>query len=141
MRAPFTQLYLHCVWATWDRLPLLTARLQPAVYAEVQARCELLACKPLAIGGLADHVHVLVALSPGVAVAQLVKELKAAAAPLIARRVQTGHFMTWQDTYGALSVGPADVARACRYVEQQPAHHAQNELWEEWERTQTYGEA
>jgi hypothetical protein len=38
MRAPYTELYLHCVWATWDRLPLITDEIEGAVYAAIHAK-------------------------------------------------------------------------------------------------------
>lgn len=60
MRAPFTQLYLHCVWATWDRMPLVVPQIEQAVYGAVLAKSRELNCEPLAIGGMPDHVHLLV---------------------------------------------------------------------------------
>ncbi|MBD1808358.1 hypothetical protein H6F98_23300 [Microcoleus sp. FACHB-SPT15] len=35
MRANLTQLYVHCVWATWDRLPLITPDIQEVIYASM----------------------------------------------------------------------------------------------------------
>jgi hypothetical protein len=37
MRAPYTQLYLHCVWGTWDRLPLITPAIEQRLYAAIAA--------------------------------------------------------------------------------------------------------
>lgn len=42
MRANFTQLYVHCVWATWDRLPLITPDIQKEVYADIIRQCDCL---------------------------------------------------------------------------------------------------
>lgn len=57
MRAPFTQLYLHCLWATWDREPLVTAQIEQPVYAFILAKTRELRCAPIAIGGTSDHLH------------------------------------------------------------------------------------
>lgn len=35
MRDNYTQLYIHCVWATWDRLSIITPDIQSAIYAEI----------------------------------------------------------------------------------------------------------
>lgn len=32
MRAPYTQLYLHIIWATWDRLPLITPEIENRIF-------------------------------------------------------------------------------------------------------------
>jgi putative transposase len=63
MRSRFTQLYLHSVWATWDRMPLLVPTIEQTVYAAILAKCRQLDCEPLAIGGTADHVHLSVRFS------------------------------------------------------------------------------
>jgi hypothetical protein len=52
MRSRFTQLYLHSVWATWDRMPLLVPAIEQTVYAAILAKCRQLDCEPLVIGGM-----------------------------------------------------------------------------------------
>ncbi len=135
MRAPFTQLYLHCVWATWDRLPLLTPKIEQAAYAAILDKCRELKCEPLAIGGMPDHVHLLVRLHTTVAVADLLKEIKGASSHLITHQVAPGEFFKWQGAYGAFTVSKDNVPDVKAYVEQQKQHHARNDLWGEWEQT------
>ena len=57
MRAPYTQLYVHLVWSTWDRLPLVTPALESGIYAAITAKCKEMQCDPIAIGGIEDHVY------------------------------------------------------------------------------------
>ena len=56
MRKPYAQLYVHLVWATWDRLPLIDRALQPRIYRCIQAEALNLGCEFGAIGGIEDHV-------------------------------------------------------------------------------------
>jgi len=95
MRAPFTQLYLHCVWATWDRLPFLTPQLEQPIYAAILAKCHELKCEPLAIGGISDHVHLLIRLHTTVAVADLLKDVKGASSHLVTHVITPGEFFKW----------------------------------------------
>jgi putative transposase len=60
MRAPFTQLYLHCVGATWDRLPLLTPDVEETVYAAVHAKCREMNCETHAIGVWSEWEHTFI---------------------------------------------------------------------------------
>ena len=76
MRRPYTQPYLHTVWATWDRLPLICEAVETRLYSTISEKCSQLKCKPLAVGGVEDHVQLLVRLHGSVAVARLVKEVK-----------------------------------------------------------------
>ncbi len=87
MRAPFTQLYLHCLWATWDREPLVTAQIEQPVYAFILAKTRELRGVPIAIGGTADHVHLLVRWSPTVSVAELIGEVKGASSHFVAHQL------------------------------------------------------
>lgn len=135
MRAPYTELYLHCVWATWDRLPLITDEIEGAVYAAIHAKGTELQCPCLAIGGMPDHVHVLVRLHATVAVADLLKGIKGASSHLVTHMVQPGEFFKWQGAYGAFTVSKQDVPQVMAYVQRQKQHHAGNELWGEWEQT------
>ncbi len=139
MRAPFTQLYLHCVWATWDRQPLLTPQLEQPVYAVVLSKCHELKCEPLAIGGMPDHIHLLVRLHTTVAVADLLKEVKGASSHLVTHVITPGEFFKWQGAYGAFTLRKEDAPVVKGYIERQKEHHARNELQQEWEQTMIEG--
>jgi putative transposase len=56
MRDPFARLFVHLVWATWDRLPLLTPAIRPLVYRCLAAEAHRLNAQTIAIGGIEDHV-------------------------------------------------------------------------------------
>jgi REP element-mobilizing transposase RayT len=135
MRAPFTQLYVHCVWATWDRLPLLTAQIEQAVYAAILDKSRELKCEPIAIGGMPEHVHLLVRLPTTLAVADLVKEIKGASSHLVTHRLTPGEFFKWQGAYGAFTVSPDHIEDVRTYVVRQKEHHAANDTVAVWEQT------
>lgn len=135
MRAPYTELYLHCVWAIWDRLPLITTGAEPTLYRAIRAKCVELKCPCLAIGGMPDHIHVLARLHSTVSVADLLKEVKGASSHLITHMTQPGEFFKWQGGYGAFTVGKADAPAVTAYVEHQKQRHAAHELWDDWEQT------
>ena len=140
MRSPYTQLYLHMVWATWDRLPLITEAIKPRLYAAIAAKCRELKCVPLAIGGIAGHVRVLVGLHTTVAIATLVKEIKGASSHLVTHEIAIGEFFKWQGSYGAFTLRKSEVPNVVAYIERQAEHHAAMDLWEEWEQTATEDE-
>jgi len=140
MRAPYTQLYLHCVWATWDRLPLLTPRIEPHVRACILAKCQELKCVPLKLGGIEDHLHVLVRLHTTVAVATLVKEIKGASSHLVTHEIAPGEFFKWQGAYGAFTLAKEAVLAVSAYIERQREHHVAQTLLIDWERTETEDE-
>jgi len=134
MRAPYTQLYLHCVWATWDRLPLITPTIEARLYAAIAAKSRELKCEMIAIGGDVDHVHVLERFPTTLAVATLLKEVKGSSSHLMAHEVTPNEFFKWQGAYGAFTVSKDAVKSVAAYISNQKAHHAAKSLIDDWER-------
>jgi len=140
MKSPFTQLYLHCVWSTWDRLPLLTSEVEQAVYASIIiGKSKELKCLPLAIGGMPDHIHLLVRLHTTVAVADLIKEAKGASSHLVNHKISPGEFFKWQGCYGAFTLAKEAVPAVKAYIDQQKRHHGEGNIFTEWEVTEETG--
>lgn len=133
MSKAFTQMYLHCVWATTQRLPLLTPDIEPGVYACIAAKCRELDCSPIAIGGIEDHVHLLVELSTGIEVRKLMKDVKGASSFLVSHELTPDVFFRWQTGYGAFTVSHKDVPAVKAYIKNQKTHHATRTLVREWE--------
>ena len=123
MREPWTELYVHLVWATWDRLPLLRPEFAQHVYSCLQEDCHRLKCEAIAIGGVEDHVHVLVRMHPAISVSDLVKQLKGSSSHLVTHRLQSGEPFKWQGAYGAFSVAKSEVPIVRRYIQNQEEHH------------------
>ena len=134
MRAPYTQLYVHAVWATWDRLPLITPEIELRLYGVIHEKCRELNAYPLALGGIEDHLHLLTRLPTTLAVATLAKEVKGSSSHLISHEITPDKFFKWQGAYGAFTLAKADVPRVIDYIRNQKQHHANQNLWQDWER-------
>ncbi len=123
MREPFTQITLHAVWATWDRLPLLQGDIQEAVYDCIQAECAHSKVELLAIGGVEDHIHVLARLPVSLGIPDFIKQIKGSSSHLITHQVRPDAFFKWQGAYGAFTLAKSDVPRLRAYILNQRQHH------------------
>ncbi|HEX8691905.1 MAG TPA: IS200/IS605 family transposase [Longimicrobium sp.] len=121
MREPYTQLYLHVTWSTWDRLPLITPDRQPVVYASIQQQCSVLGADVLAIGGIEDHVHVLLRFRPTHSISHLVGRMKGASSRVVEQASREP--FKWQGAYGAFTVSKRGVPVVRDYVLNQTEHH------------------
>jgi len=137
VRSPYTQLYLHLVWATWDRLPLITPDIEDSLYAAMAEKCREHKCVPIAIGGIDDHVHVLVRLHTTVSVATLVKEVKGASSHLVTHVLKPQGFFKWQGSYGAFTLARDDVPEVEAYVRGQKEHHRVGHVLDAFETCET----
>jgi len=120
-------LFVHLVWATDRRRPLLQPSLEADLHEYIQLKSRVLRCPVLAIGGMPDHVHLLVELHPTLSVSALAKEIKGTSSHA-ASRLGAGRDFSWQTGYGAFSVSRRDLPRATAYVLCQKEHHAAGTL-------------
>jgi len=131
---PFWRLYYHLVWATKERRPLITGNIEAEVHGHLTGKADALDAIVHAVGGIDDHVHMLVSIPPKVSVSDFVGQLKGASAFHINHMPDSLGNFGWQRSYGAISVGPAGLARAIAYVRNQKEHHAQGTTIEALER-------
>lgn len=134
MRRAGVAIYVHVVWATWDRLPLLAGEFERAVHRAIGAKCEELGAEVIALGGVEDHVHLLVALPATIALADFVGKVKGASSHLATHRaLPDSAFFKWQGAYGAVSVSPRDLPEISGYIARQKEHHTTGGLVPDWE--------
>ncbi len=134
MRQAGTAIYIHIVWATWDRLPLLLGELERRTHRAIAAKCAELGGKLVALGGVEDHVHLLVGLPATISLAEFVRQVKGASSHLATHEAHPTHgFFKWQGAYGAGSVSPGSLPEVSAYIAHQREHHAANTLQPEWE--------
>ena len=136
MPTSYYQVFIHLIWGTWDRLPLISEQIRPRLYAALIAKCQAHQCVALAVGGVENHVHLLVKLHSTISVADLVKELKGSSSHLITHEIAPDEFFKWQGSYGAVSVNPAEIDVVERYIKNQKQHHAAQELVLTWEKVE-----
>ena len=96
--------YLHFVWATRQRLPLLSEAWEAAVYAYILKVCQDDGCELIAIGGMLDHLHLLVNFSNKVSFAQFVQHVKGGTSRLINGTLEPEFNFVWQKGYAVFSI-------------------------------------
>ena len=124
---------MHLVWATHKREPLLTASVEPRIHGCISGEARRLGCTVLTIGGVADHVHLLITLPSAVSVAQVARQAKGVSSKLGGELAGALSFFRWQEGYSAFSISRSHVSRVTAYVERQKEHHATGRLWADWE--------
>jgi REP element-mobilizing transposase RayT len=116
-------MYYHIIWATKNRLPLITPSIENQLYPYLVRKAAGLGAYVYAINGWNDHIHMIVAIPPKLAVAEFVKDLKGASAHEINLLHHQEDNFGWQRGYGVLSLGERQKATAEAYVNNQKVHH------------------
>jgi putative transposase len=139
MRHNKLALYLHLVWATWDRLPSISPGMERGLQRLIESRFQDMGCKVLALNTLPEHVHTLVSFPTTITIAEMVKQVKGNSSKFINDTWQPSAPFKWQGSYGAFTVSRWDIDQILNYVRNQKDHHHTGELTLEWEETYEEG--
>lgn len=130
----YTQLYYHLIWTTRRREPVLATPVEPVVYDAIRWKAVELGSAIYALDGTADHVHLVVAIQPRVAIDSFVRQVKSAATARFNGRAPEEP-LHWDAEYGAMSFDGKRLPHVIAYVSRQKAHHAAMTLIPVLERT------
>ncbi len=135
MQGTFTRLYIHLVWSTWHRLPIIDNVIIKNLYKSIANKCRKMHCIPISIGGTDNHIHLLVSLHPTVSVSQLVKSVKGSSSHRMTHEIAPNKFFKWQRGYGAFTVSKEDLSIVKEYIQNQVENHSAHQLMPDWEPT------
>ncbi len=124
--------YVHIVYSTKYRLPVIKPPVESELHAYLGGICNSMGCPVINVGGYTDHVHILCMLSQKIPLMKLVQELKASSSKWIKNQGEEYKNFYWQDGYGAFSVNPSQVERVNSYIRNQHAHHSKKNFKEEF---------
>jgi putative transposase len=131
MPATYCNLHYHAAFSTKDRYPLITKDWRDSLHAYLGGILRRLNGVPLAIGGIEDHVHVLMGLRATHAVASVMREVKAGSSEWIHSTVGKKSFV-WQPGYFGVTVSPSQVERVKHYILRQEEHHLHKTFEQEY---------
>jgi REP element-mobilizing transposase RayT len=132
MSDAYVSTLMHCVFSTKDRRKLLSASVRERLFAYLGGLAREAGMKAPAVGGVEDHVHILLSIPAVLPVAKAVQHLKGASSKWIARAFPHMHGFAWQAGYGAFSVGVSQTADTVRYINRQEEHHRRRTFEDEF---------
>jgi REP element-mobilizing transposase RayT len=128
----FTSNLCHCTFSTKGRQPCITADLQARLWPFIGGIARENGMTARAIGGVADHVHILLSLPATMAVAKAVQLIKGGSSKWVHETFPRHGDFGWQEGYGAFSLGVSQVDRTVAYIESQAEHHRKQTFQEEF---------
>jgi len=132
------RVFVHFVWATWDRQELITEEVERPLHRCIEAICEKCGCPVLAINGMCDHVHVLVKLTNTITMADLMEKVKGGSSRFVTDDLKPNSGFKWRGSYGAFSVSPHEKQKVVSYIENQKRHHKEGTVWPYGEETSEF---
>ena len=131
MASTHTSLLYHLVFATKYREPLIAPQWRSRLHEYLGGVTRGLDGTPQGIGGVSDHVHLLVGLKPTHCVSDFMRELKKASSMWVVETIRLPSFR-WQEGYGAFTVSASARAQVREYIDQQEDHHRKRTFRDEY---------
>lgn len=119
----YTTIRLHVVFSTQGRKALITPEAQTRLWEYIGGLGKNHDIPIHEIGGIENHIHILMSVPPTITVSKTVQTLKAYSSKWMNEGVmKTGRF-AWQEGYAAFSVSQSNVEKVAEYIRGQAEHH------------------
>jgi putative transposase len=132
MSGTFFNIKLHLVFSTKHRQALITPDVAPRLYEYMGGVTRGLGGTLLEIGGMPDHVHLLVGWKTDPSISDLMREVKSESSQWVHITYPVLREFSWQAGYGAFSVSHSQVDRVRGYIRTQSVHHNQQRYEDEF---------
>jgi putative transposase len=131
MSSTHLSLHVHVIFGTKHQRPLIAPEWRPRLHAYLGGAAKTLQVVPEAVGGVADHVHLLLGIRATHRLADVMRDLKRASSAWIHETIGDEQF-EWQDGYGAFTVSASLIETVKDYIARQEEHHAKKSFQEEY---------
>ena len=132
MANTFTSLHYHFVFGTKRREPWIRIEAQERIWAYMAGIARNLEYTLLSIGGMEDHVHLLIGLPATVTVSEALKRIKGGSSGWVKENIPGCQAFGWQDGYAAFSVSKSQIGEVEQYIRKQREHHQVKSFQEEY---------
>ena len=127
----FVSCLMHVVFSTKERRPRITSEIQERLWPYLGGIARENKMKALKVGGVEDHVHILLSLPSTLEIAKAVQLLKGNLSKWIHETFPKLKTFEWQEGYGAFSIGVSGVDDTIKYIENQAEHHRRQSFKDE----------
>ena len=119
----YTSLYIHYIFSTKNRLPLIVPEIQDRLWPYMAGIAKNNNMKALAVGGMPDHIHILLSLPATISISKTIQIIKGNSSKWINENFDTSDHFSWQKGYGAFTVNISILQDTVRYIQNQAVHH------------------
>ena len=127
------KIWIHAVWTTKNRKPLIHSRMERRLYDFIGVELKRMGCTLSIVNGVTDHVHCLFCMPPDLSVNEIIKHIKGSSSHFINHNDLIPDKFVWQNGYGAFTVSQSGVDSVNKYIYFQKQHHEKRSYGAEFE--------
>lgn len=130
---PYTNVMIHFIWATKNRVPLITRELKPILLEHIKENSVKKGIFIDSFNCVEDHIHLLVSLGTEQTIAKIAMLIKGESSYWANKQNLIKSKFEWQDEYIALSVSKSGINNVRKYIAIQEQHHKKKTITREYE--------
>jgi len=123
---------MHCVFSTKNRQKTITPDLEERLWPYLGGIARENKMNAISIGGIEDHVHLLLSLPSTLSVSKGLQLIKGGSSKWIHETFPAQRGFEWQEGYGAFSISKSIVPETIEYIKNQKEHHRVKTFQEEF---------
>lgn len=132
MANTFSQIYIQVVFAVKGRKSLIQSQWKDELYKYICGVVNGKKEKVYAIGGVSDHIHILISIKPNILLSDLVRDIKSNSSKWINERQYVIGKFQWQEGFGAFSYTQWHLDNIINYINNQEQHHKEKSFKNEY---------
>ena len=119
---------VHFVFSTKGREPWIGDEWADRLYGYIGGIAHAEKCQLLAAGGMPDHIHLLISVARTIALADLMRVVKANSSKWVHETFPTHGAFAWQEGYSVFSVSKSQEEIVKKYIAGQAEHHKKEDF-------------
>mgnify|MGYP001613720879 FL=1 len=132
MANTYINILIHTVFSTKNRESGLSSSLRERLYPYMCGIARENGLKVLCIGGTDNHIHILLSLDSTTSIAKAMQFIKGGSSKWVHETFPELRLFSWQEGYGAFSIGISNVDETKKYIENQEKHHSKESFRDEY---------
>ena len=120
---PYTNVMLHYIWATTNRMPIISKELKPVLLDHIKENSIKKEIHIDCFNCVEDHIHLLISLGTEQTIAKVAMLIKGESSLWVNQQKIIFSKFEWQDDYIAISVSQSAISRVQGYIGNQEEHH------------------
>ncbi len=130
----YTKIYIHLIWATKNRMPLLSTKaIRKELINHIYQNCDKNAIHLIAVNCVEDHIHLLISLGRSQTLSQTVKMIKGESSKWLNDSNLLDTYFSWQREYLGISISHTHVDSVKQYIASQERHHSEQSTESEFD--------
>lgn len=123
MPKTYSSIWLHSIWTTKDRLPMLDKSFRYKLFKHIKEYGSKESIYIDIINGVGDHVHCLFRIKPIQSASDVMRKIKSESSYWVNKNMELKYKFGWQQGYGIFSVSEKDIENVRAYIYNQEKHH------------------